>query len=653
MSSSMFANWSLAKKVNTVLVSLVLVLFTVFAVIAISAIRREVLAMQQDNLERSTVEIARTTEWWLDRIQKDLLFKASDKGIALAMAEGETSALISMMSGVLLSDSTYENVFLVNQAGQLVASARPSGEASNVKASHFWEQLQKGEAVGIDEQPVKSSSTGRAIFLAGAPVMDASGTRVGALCFSVDLDRFAKAFITGRVFGEEGYPYLVTESGIVIAHPDAGTMFKDLSSFDFLKTTVQDADGKGFIAYEWKGRDKYQAFQKLERLPWYACATIYQDDLLSTAILLGELIGMICLFATVILSIIMMLVMRKFVVARLNRFAERFADGASGNLSVRMQDESADELGQLGHAFDKFMEKLSDIIADVRKLSMNVHDSSTQLDGVSSTLASTTEEMNVQSGVVAMASKASNENIQRITQGVSTMTQSVAQVAAAVEELNVAFVEDARNTQRESKIAGTANKETAEAASAMQLMSNAAEDVAKVVQVISDISDQTRLLALNATIEAATAGEAGKGFAVVAGEVKDLARQTAEATESVSLRVEDIRNRSRVSQTAIEQVTQIVEEVSQISHLIASSIEEQTVTVRDVASHVSRVSSEANAISQNLEASAKGLAEIAQNVGGMDVAIKDVNGSAHVVRTSARDLAKLSDELQRKVNYFR
>ena len=160
-----------------------------------------------------------------------------------------------------------------------------------------------------------------------------------------------------------------------------------------------------------------------------------------------------------------------------------------------------------------------------------------------------------------------------------------------------------------------------------------------MIKVITSIAQQTNLLALNATIEAARAGEAGKGFAVVANEVKELAKQTAQATEDISRKIEAIQTGSQGAVEAIAEVGSIINQINDISNTIASSVEEQTATT--------------NEISRNVSEAARGSAEIAQNITGVATAAESTTSGANDTLQAASGLSQMATQLQELVGKFR
>jgi methyl-accepting chemotaxis protein len=213
--------------------------------------------------------------------------------------------------------------------------------------------------------------------------------------------------------------------------------------------------------------------------------------------------------------------------------------------------------------------------------------------------------------------------------------------------------EVSKNCQKESQIASNANSQAKSTRDMMERLGVSSKEIGKVIEVINDIADQTNLLALNATIEAASAGEAGKGFAVVANEVKELAKQTAQATDQIGRQIEEMQNNTTSAVTAIEEITKVIEEINSISHTIVSAVEEQSATVNEIAKTVGGASQAATEIAKNVGESAKGLVEVSSNIQGVNKAATDTAGGVANIRQSAQDLSKLALGLQKIVGQFK
>jgi methyl-accepting chemotaxis protein len=265
---------------------------------------------------------------------------------------------------------------------------------------------------------------------------------------------------------------------------------------------------------------------------------------------------------------------------------------------------------------------LKTTIKTVSDNAQSLSSASEELTTVSQQMSSNSEETATQSNVVAAASEQVSKN--------------VATVAASAEEMSASIKEIAKNANDAAKVATEAVKAASETNKTVAKLGESSIEIGKVIKVITSIAQQTNLLALNATIEAARAGEAGKGFAVVANEVKELAKQTATATEDISQKIEAIQNDTKSAVVAIDQIGKIINQINDIQNTIASAVEEQTATTNEIA--------------RNANEAAKGSTEISKNITNVSEAAKNTTEGANNTLSAATELSKLANELKRVVD---
>lgn len=249
---------------------------------------------------------------------------------------------------------------------------------------------------------------------------------------------------------------------------------------------------------------------------------------------------------------------------------------------------------------------------------------SEELTAVSQQMGSSASETSTQAGVVSAASEQVSSNVRS--------------VATSAEEMSASISEIAKNAADAARIATTAVKVARETNNTVNKLGESSLEIGKVIKVITSIAQQTNLLALNATIEAARAGEAGKGFAVVANEVKELAKQTAAATEEISQKIEAIQNDTRGAVKAISEIGNIITQINDIQNTTASAVEEQSATTNEIARNAAEAASGGNEISRNITSVSQAASQTAE-------------GAGHVLE-SARELAKLASELNLVVEQF-
>ena len=250
-------------------------------------------------------------------------------------------------------------------------------------------------------------------------------------------------------------------------------------------------------------------------------------------------------------------IINRFITRPLKRMAKGMDDIAQGegDLTRRLDAASNDEIGHLAKSFNMFVGKLRTIIADIAEGADKLDSSSRNLTGISNEMAQGTESMASTSESVVAAAEEMSSNMSSVAAAIKQSSTNISMVSAAAEEMTSTINEIFQSTEKTRESSQQAVSRTKIASKNSDMLSTFARDIGNVVETISDISDQTNLLALNATIEAARAGEAGKGFAVVANEIKDLARQTAEATLVIKEKIESIQDSTKVTISEIEVVT--------------------------------------------------------------------------------------------------
>lgn len=263
-------------------------------------------------------------------------------------------------------------------------------------------------------------------------------------------------------------------------------------------------------------------------------------------------------------------------------------------------------------------EEMARIMDQVNASASTLGSSAEELTAVSTQMASNAEETAAQANVVSAASEQVSKNVQTVSTG--------------VEEMNAAIREIAKNASDSARVAQQAVTTAATANTTISKLGDSSAEIGKVIKVITSIAEQTNLLALNATIEAARAGEAGKGFAVVANEVKELAKETAKATEDISRKIEAIQGDTRGAVDSIRKIGEVIAQINDISNTIASAVEEQTATATEM--------------SRNVSEAAKGTAEIAQNITSVAQAAQNTTQGATNCQQAASELARMAAELQ-------
>ena len=268
--------------------------------------------------------------------------------------------------------------------------------------------------------------------------------------------------------------------------------------------------------------------------------------------------------------------------------------------------------------------RMEEVLKGVANNAQSLATASGELSAVSQQMSSNAEETASQANAVSAAAEQVSANVQTVASGTEEMSASIREIAKSAADA-------ARVASSAVSVAASTNRTVAK-------LGDSSAEVGNVIKVITSIAQQTKLLALNATIEAARAGEAGKGFAVVANEVKELAKETAKATEDISAKIEAIQADTRGAVNAIGEIGRIISQINDLQTTIASAVEEQTATT--------------NEMTRNVAEGAKGSNEIARNITGVATAARDTTVGAARALEAARALSQMAVDLEALVSGF-
>jgi methyl-accepting chemotaxis protein len=299
---------------------------------------------------------------------------------------------------------------------------------------------------------------------------------------------------------------------------------------------------------------------------------------------------------------------------------------AAGDLTREdLKVRSQDELGDLTTAINKMSGSLKSIILSISENAMQVASASEELNSTSQQITANSEETSAQADVVSKAAQSVSQNLQT--------------VATGAEEMGASIKEIAKNATEAAKVATSAVKVAETTTVTVSKLGDSSTEIGQVIKVITSIAQQTNLLALNATIEAARAGEAGKGFAVVANEVKELAKETARATEDISRKIEAIQTDTKAAVDAIASISGVIHQINDISSTIATAVEEQNATT--------------NEMSRNVSEAANGSGEITSNIARVAEAAQGTTRGATDTQKASQQLVETSTQLRRLVEQFK
>ena len=554
----------------------------------------------------------------------------------------------------------YEFIGIADPEGYVVfKSDTASSEASKVADKDFFKNSIKGKVFVSDV--FKSETSSKPVFMVSSPIfgVEEFGTKrtsevTGVIYGIVDFSYFSSAYLDTISLGKTSYSYVINKEGIIVSHTDKSKIFAmDAKKYDFGQKIIQDKEGA--MTYTFEGIERFVGFKLLADRGWTVVMAVTADEVFSPVTKIGYLIMIIGIVITLVLAIGMWLTTDILITKPIAKVAAGLKDIAQGegDLTVRLAVTSDDEVGELSKWFNIFMEKLHTIIKDIGGNAETLTTSSADLSGLSGKMSEGADNMSSKSNTVATAAEEMSTNINSIAAAMEEASTNISLVATAAEQMTATINEIAQNSEKARSITGSAVSKASDATQKIDELGKGAQEIGKVTETITEISEQTNLLALNATIEAARAGEAGKGFAVVANEIKELARQTAEATQDIKDRINKIQSSTSGAVTQVEGISKVINDVNEIVSTIATAVEEQSVTTKEIAGNVSQASGGIQEVSENIAQLSTVAGEIARDIVDVNQSSNDMSNSSSHVDMRSQELSKLAAQLKEMVGRFK
>lgn len=368
-------------------------------------------------------------------------------------------------------------------------------------------------------------------------------------------------------------------------------------------------------------------------------------------VLMLSLVALACM----ILSVPMAFLVSGKMVRPISEIVQRLKDIAEGegDLTKRLAVKSQDEIGQVARWFNVFIDKIHEMIKNVSRNAEQLHLTSSDLADISKAMDSGSDQTATKTNVVAAAINQMSATLSSVASAMNEASDNVNMVATSTEQMSTTINEISRNAVRAREVTMDAVAQSQAASEQVGELGGAANDIGNVIEAITEISEQVNLLSLNATIEAARAGEAGKGFAVVANEIKELANQTAAATNDIKEKVVSIRNTTDKTVLQINSISNVVNDVNEIVVIITSAVEEQSATTHNISENVGQVSQGIEAVNQNVNQSSEASQKIAQEISEVSVTADEMSRNGAKIKERSVGLSQLSDELGQMVGSFK
>lgn len=682
---------SIRFKIVSISIITLLLALTLLAVISYYQSRQELENYMEGTISTLASSIAGEISLWLESCTVEI------KTSALALAGMETKEeQLAFMSEVIAHSNIYETMFLADADGDYFIT---EGDDGNVADRAYFIEVMTGKTVVAD--PVVSRATGRNVIVVAAPIME-EGQPAGLVGLTVSLEDLADSIVTRQV-GETGYPYIVQSDGLVIAHPDhelAMTLntIADEELDPNLREAMSEATAgnSGISRYIFDEIDKYVSYAPVPAPApgWAIAITVPVSELHAQLSSLPITFIFLTAGIALVAALLSNVLLTRLVTKPLDQMRRMIGGAAEGDMTLRGEKITDDEIGHLTTDFNSFMDRVHILIKSVHDNADNFRSSMEDMLSVVDVMTKNSDALNSKTNAVNQAVQeitgsigqtagassdasesisviaaaveemhstiqhqaASTEeissslehvslgvnqvatNVDEVSSSAQEMSGAVNNVATAVKEINISLNEVSLSCERSTRITDDAETKALETKEIIENLNQSSTQIGKIIDVINDIADQTNMLALNAAIEAAGAGEAGRGFAVVANEVKELARQTAEATEEISRQIETMQTNMQQAVVAVETINGVIEESNSITGTIASAVAEQSAATGEISSSIVQAAERVSIITQNIADVASSIKEAAENVA-------EVSSGVHEIAHSTNELADGTNEV--------
>ncbi|WP_432402006.1 methyl-accepting chemotaxis protein [Wukongibacter sp. M2B1] len=562
----------------------------------------------------------------------------------------------------------FKDFQLIIMAGRDGNYQNSEGEIGNIKDRSYFTKVMKGESVV--SEPVISKSTGVPIIVIAGPVKNDVGQVIGLIGGTVELSKVTD-IVNAEKFGRTGYSYMINREGVVIAHPDKELILEYNAlenGSDSQRVLTKDMiEGKSDVSYyEFDGNKKIAAYGPMKSTGWSIAVTTYNSEVTQGISKLANIVIIVGIVIVALNGIILLLIITR-ITKPIKKMTQLTNEVASGDLTVKVDVKSNDEIGILALNFNNMIDSMRELINEMKNIGLIVAATSEEMRISTDEASKVSEQVAV---TVSELARGATEQAQSSQEGSDMLDNLIAEIDKILENIKdsndltvhaqetvdkgVSILEYQKGKMLENK------KATINVSNEIVLLSEKSGQIGQIVELIRNIAEQTNLLALNAAIEAARAGEQGKGFAVVAEEVRKLAEESGTATENIGELIKEIQSvvnnvvqEMKNTEEIVAEQENVVKQTSDAFSDILKSVENVTENIKEVTYACESVSENSQIVSENINNIASIIEENAAGTEEVSASTEEQTATLEEIAASADELADISNKQQEFIEKFK